>query len=322
MTIISNSINDTSFLKGLRHLKELILWDTQITDISFLQGLSQLTTLALSFNQITDISFLQELNQLTTLIVLRNKIADISFLQELSQLTTLNLSYNQITDISPLQGLKNLTVLDLRRNNIRVLPETIVDLGMKIDVDPDYPIEKGISLYGNPLETPPVEIIRKGSDAIKAYYKSLKGKTLPLNEAKVLLVGDGGAGKTSLVKRLVGKHFDKKEPQTHGININQWEVKQGKAKIKTHLWDFGGQEIMHATHQFFLSKRSIYILVLDCRKDEKTEYWLKHIQSFGGDSPVLVVLNKIDENPGFEVNRLFLQEKYKNITGILPPLLR
>jgi hypothetical protein len=72
---------------------------------------------------------------------------------------------------------------------------------------------------------------------------------------------------------------------------------------------------MHATHQFFLSKRSLYILVLDGRKDEKAEYWLKHIESFGGDSPVLVVINKIDENPGFDVNRRFLQEKYVGIRG-------
>jgi internalin A len=54
---------------------------------------------------------------------------------------------------------------------------------------------------------------------------------------------------------------------------------------------------------------------LDGRRDEKTEYWLKHIESFGGDSPILVVLNKIDENPSFEVNRKFLQEKYKGIKG-------
>jgi GTPase SAR1 family protein len=85
--------------------------------------------------------------------------------------------------------------------------------------------------------------------------------------------------------------------------------------IHVHFWDFGGQEIMHATHQFFLSKRSLYILVLDGRRDEKTEYWLKNIESFGGDSPILVVLNKIDENPSFEVNRKYLQEKYKGIKG-------
>jgi small GTP-binding protein len=130
-----------------------------------------------------------------------------------------------------------------------------------------------------------------------------------LNEVKVLLVGDGGAGKTSLVKQLFGEKFDKNEPETDGINLRDWKSED----ILVHFWDFGGQEIMHATHQFFLSKRSLYILVLDCRRDEKTEYWLKHIESFGGESPILVVLNKIDENPGFEVNRKFLQEKYKGI---------
>lgn len=103
--------------------------------------------------------------------------------------------------------------------------------------------------------------------------------------------------------------------QTHGIKINPWNINVNHIDIKVHLWDFGGQEIMHATHQFFLSKRSLYILVLDGRKDEKTEYWLKHIESFGGDSPVLVAINKIDENPSFDVNRRFLQDKYKNIKG-------
>jgi len=47
-------------------------------------------------------------------------------------------------------------------------------------------------------------------------------------------------------------------------------------------------------------------------------YWLNHIKTFGGDSPVMVVLNKIDQNPGFDVNRLFLKNKYPNIKGFFP----
>jgi small GTP-binding protein len=172
-----------------------------------------------------------------------------------------------------------------------------------------------LGLSGNPLESPPPEIVKKGIVAIRSYFKSLEGEKKALNEVKVLLVGDGGAGKTSLVKQLLGEDFDKHEPQTHGINIRDWKVEDGDKSISVHFWDFGGQEIMHATHQFFLSKRSLYILVLDGRKDEKTEYWLKHVESFGGDSPILVVINKIDENPSFDVNRRFLQEKYKGIKG-------
>jgi internalin A len=74
---------------------------------------------------------------------------------------------------------------------------------------------------------------------------------------------------------------------------------------------------MHATHQFFLTERSLYLLVLNARKDEgnnDVEYWLKIIESFGKDAPVLIIANKSDEHP-LKLNRRHLQEKYPNIQG-------
>ena len=76
---------------------------------------------------------------------------------------------------------------------------------------------------------------------------------------------------------------------------------------------------MHATHQFFLTKRSLYLLVLDARlgQDEnRVEYWLRMIQSFGGDSPVIVVGNKIDQQP-LDIDRRGLQAKYPNIKAFV-----
>lgn len=142
-----------------------------------------------------------------------------------------------------------------------------------------------------------------------------KDLSAPLKEVKILVVGDGGAGKTSFVKRLLKKRFDEDEQATPGINISSWSVPSNErnGNIQTYVWDFGGQEIMHATHQFFLSKLSLYILVLDSRKEKNAEYWLKYIEGFGGDSPVLVLLNKIDLNPRFDVNRKHLKDKYKNL---------
>ena len=83
-------------------------------------------------------------------------------------------------------------------------------------------------------------------------------------------------------------------------------------EVQLHIWDFGGQEIMHATHQFFLTERSLYLLVLNGREggeDADVEYWLKLIESFGGDSPVIIALNKIRSHP-FDLNRRGLLEKY------------
>ncbi|MCI0471939.1 MAG: GTP-binding protein, partial [Candidatus Aminicenantes bacterium] len=278
-------------------------------------GAGDVTSLNLSASQIVDISFLIDFPKLTHLNLRNNKISDLSPLKILSQLNRLDLNNNQITDLSPLKSLTQLNYLDLSNNQITDL-SPLRALIQKTEVKWQLDFGSGIFVEGNPLEIPPVEIVKQGKKAIAAYFASLeKEKTLPLNEVKVLLVGDGAAGKTSLAKRLLGKDFDIDEPQTQGINIDDWHVKQDNKSIEVHLWDFGGQEIMHATHQFFLSRRSLYVLVLDGRRDEKTEYWLKHIESFGGDSPALIVLNKIDTQPGFEVNRKFLQEKYKNIKG-------
>ena len=126
-------------------------------------------------------------------------------------------------------------------------------------------------------------------------------------------------GKTCLVNRLVHDTFEP-QPMTEGIRITQWPVQlHGDEEVRLHVWDFGGQEIMHATHQFFLTERSLYLLVLSGREgtgDLDAEYWLRMIESFGAESPVIVVLNKIQEKP-FDVNRRALQSKYPGIREFL-----
>jgi internalin A len=172
-------------------------------------------------------------------------------------------------------------------------------------------------LDGNPLPIPP-EILKKSEEplAILDYYFSSLKKAL--NECKVLVVGQGSVGKTSLIRRLLENKYDPKENKTEGIDIRHFNFKAKGTSYNINMWDFGGQEIMHATHQFFLTKRSLYLLVLDSRitqEENRVEYWLKLIQSFGGDSPVLVVGNKTDQHP-LDIDRTGLQKKYPNIVGI------
>lgn len=172
-----------------------------------------------------------------------------------------------------------------------------------------------IQIAEHALQLPPAELVARGRKAVLSFFESLQGGTTPLQEVRLLLLGNGGCGKTSLVRRVLGRGFDETEAQTDGINIDRWQLEVDGSSVRVNVWDFGGQEIMHATHQFFLSQRSLYVLVLDGRREEDPEYWLNLIESFGGASPVVVVLNKIDENPGFDINQKELQRKFPSITG-------
>jgi len=142
---------------------------------------------------------------------------------------------------------------------------------------------------------------------------------MAISEAKILIVGQGSVGKTSIVKRLVSELFDAYENKTEGININQWIINKDNEQIRLNIWDFGGQEIMHATHQFFLTKGTLYLLVIDSRLDEfgnRLEYWLKIIQSYGENSPIIVVGNKIDQQR-LDIDKRGLRNKYPSICSFV-----
>jgi len=75
----------------------------------------------------------------------------------------------------------------------------------------------------------------------------------------LILVGQGEVGKTCLAKRLIYDEFIE-DKTTEGIDILKWQITaptNENEEIKFNVWDFGGQEIYHATHQFFLTKRSV-----------------------------------------------------------------
>ena len=283
----------------LTQLQSLYLWDNDLTVLSPEIGqLTQLRSLALSENGLTALP--SEIGQLT-------------------QLQSLHLWDNQLTALPPEIGqLTQLQSLDLRGNQLTALP---LEIGQLTQL-------QWLDLRENSLHIPP-EILAQTKDpqAIITYYLDLlTGQRRPLNEVKMVLVGQGSVGKTSLVNRLLDGTFDPHETKTEGISIRRWQIPLSQSlipnpqsPIRVNVWDFGGQEIMHATHQFFLTRRTLYLLVLDARLNEaenRIDYWLQIIHSFGGGSPVIVVGNKVDQQP-LDIDRAGLQAKYPAIRDIV-----
>ncbi len=229
----------------------------------------------------------------------------------LTELKSLFLSDNKLATVpGPVFELTALRQLDLHQNSIRDFPANLAQLR-----ELDY-----LDLAGNPLPIPPEVLERpKEPKAIIEYAGRVRTATRPLNEAKLIIVGEGSVGKTSLVKRITRNSFDENENMTEGIAVTRWENLPGEHNITLNIWDFGGQEIMHATHQFFMTKRSIYVLVVDARQNEeqnRIEYWLKLIQSFSDHSPVIIVGNKCDQ-ARLDIDRRGLRKKYEDIIGIV-----
>ncbi|OCQ97014.1 GTP-binding protein [Nostoc sp. MBR 210] len=299
----------------LSNLTQLDLSDNQITDIP--EAISKLTNLGLvnlSYNTITNIpDAITKLSNLMLLYLSYNQIAEIpEAITKLTNLRQLYLHDNQITEIpEAIAKLTNLRQLSLHNNQIAEIPEALANLTNLTQ----------LYLSGNQITEIPLEILDSiEPQKIFNYLREIRtSKTRPLHEAKLLLVGQGSVGKTSLIERLIRNQYDKNQPQTDGLNVETWNVQINSKDIRLNVWDFGGQEIYHATHQFFLTKRSLYLLVCNCRTSEeenRIEYWLKLIESFGGQSPVIIVGNKRDEQP-LDINRKALREKYPNIQAII-----
>ncbi len=309
-----------SILNDFQHLSALILRKCSLVDVSPLGLLTSLAYLDLTSNEVTDLMPLRNLTSLTALSLRANQVVDVTPLQDLTSLTALDLGENLVDDVTPLYTLTHLNLLDISDNKIKVLPTWVCQFQGKIQWDRSGP---GLHLQGNPLETPPIEVIKKGKVSLANYFRELGKDSVRFLHAKVLLVGQGEVGKTTLMKKILKPDLTiepGREETTEGIEIMPWSLQctmddGSNEDITVHLWDFGGQEIYHSTHQFFLTKRSLYLFVWDARKEEDPrafDYWLEIVRLLGQESPVIMVMNKADVRTK-HIDEKSLRKKFPNI---------
>lgn len=231
-----------------------------------------------------------------------------------TEIISIDLSGNQLTelpiDIDKLSCLKR---LNLSKNRLNSLPNTIRNISRNIDE---------LNIKDNAFNIPLEILSQTPSNIIDFALRLQREKGTPLREAKLIFIGNGGAGKTSLINRLIYDKFNPNENKTDGIQITPWRLKNKDEKIKVNIWDFGGQEIMHATHKFFMTSRSVYVLVINPRIDDRygdteIEYWLKLIKSFAGiNVPIIIAINKSDLHE-IDIGEGTIKDNFPNVIGIV-----
>jgi Leucine-rich repeat (LRR) protein len=332
LDLSGNQVSNVESLRRLRSLKRLYLGGNRIANTRPLGQMSSLTELDLRENKIRALGTLWQSPELITLDLSGNQINNVNPLSQLSNLNRLDLSNNQISDIDHLEQLSKLAELDLRDNQIGDLSPLLplIKKGILVYWGHIYVDRKGIHLFGNPLTTPPPEIVQQGNAAILQYFEDLeKEGEDQIYEAKLILIGEGGAGKTSLCRKL----FDPEAPlpqekeRTRGIDIHPlYFAIPGKEdkQFRLNIWDFGGQGKYQSAHSFFYTHRSLYVLVDDTRTLNENEAWralynnwLQTAELFGGQSPVLVLHNEKEgcARTGFSLGGF--QERFGFVHGEL-----
>jgi GTPase SAR1 family protein len=243
---------------------------------------------------------------------------------QLQNLKHIDLSWNTNLKEIPdeIFNMHSLETLRLNRCKIQRIPTKILDLKNLILLD----------VVRNPLEDPPEEVVSKGLDAVRNYWRQRSDSGVDhLCEAKLIVLGEPGAGKTSLAKKIENKNYvlHDRQKSTEGIDVIRHQfpttirmLQTGKERIlqrtfQVNIWDFGGQEIYHATHQFFLTRRSVYVLVCDDRKEDTDfSYWLNIVEMLSDGSPLLIVQNEKQDRTR-DINLSNLRGRFPNLKGAL-----
>ncbi len=230
-------------------------------------------------------------------------------LGQLSQLQTLNLSRNGLTSLPDGLGqLSQLQTLHLSDNQLSDIPASLVQLEQL----------KTLALDLNSLNPELAAAYEQGLDAVKAYLRAKAEDQIVLNEAKLILIGEGEVGKTSLLGALRGDKWVENRPTTHGVEVkikslvldvpddgesqgsgraqairsdvpddDESEERDGSHRVATRKpitlngWDFGGQNIYRHTHQLFFTAPAVYLAVWNPRRGPDqccVDEWIKMVK--------------------------------------------
>ena len=119
-------------------------------------------------------------------------------------------------------------------------------------------------------------------------------------QIKIVLLGDSGVGKTSIVQRFAKDHFQSDNPSTKnaGFICKNYEIPSQSIKIRFQIWDTAGQEKYHSMASMYYKDAKAAIITFDITREQTLEgakIWIKELNE-ALKSNVLIVLvgNKSD----------------------------
>lgn len=283
------------------NLAELGLTTAELDAIPEFAKLTHLEFLDLTGNELTELPRgLSAFTRLRWLGLNFNRLSRVDGVEWLQSLERLYLRGNQVSKLPPDMGtLQYLVELDLHGNNLLALPAEFLPL-----LEERRGVYLDLSNNGGQLsqQFEAAEGIREKRAALRAFLKDAESGVVMQRQGKLLLVGEGGVGKSTLLKVLRGEAFVVNNDTTHGLELEKLALKSEEGwEGELHCWDFSGQPAMRQTHQLFFTHPALYLLVWNHREAREAETtaelteWLTMIdQRTEGQGRVLLVVKKAE----------------------------
>ncbi|MEG5172578.1 leucine-rich repeat domain-containing protein [Microcoleus sp. B3-D7] len=275
-------------IASLTRLRQLYLHNNQLRSLpESIASLTRLQQLYLHNNQLRSLpESITSLTQLQHLDLHNNQLTELpEAIASLTQLQRVDLSENQLTELpEAIASLTQLQHLYLDNNQLTELPEAIASLTQLQQLD----------LKNNPLNPDLAAAYEQGTEAVLQYLWAKAQAQITLNEAKLILIGEGEVGKSCLLGALREDEWLESRPTTHGIEIKPVIVTHPDSgtEISLNGWDFGGQPVYRSTHQLFFSAPAVYLVVWKPREGPQQGFvkeWITLIKHRAPDAKVLVV---------------------------------
>ena len=115
--------------------------------------------------------------------------------------------------------------------------------------------------------------------------------------AKVIIIGDGGVGKSTMLCRYREDKFNPNTEMTYGVDIFMKKIEMDEYKIMLQIWDFGGQDQFQFLHESRILGIKGAILMFDLSRIatlNRIDEWVSLCRKFDTKLPILFVGSKSD----------------------------
>ena len=308
---------EVEWLKKIKWVKILKLARNEFSVLPAEIGnyLKNCTILSLQWNKLKEIpSCLLQLPFIAELNLSNNMLTELPEVPEWPfSLTQFNVAHNKLNRLPKSTVALSIEKLNLSYNHFRSVPSCVCSFITLLMLDlsgnskiSSLPVELGrlkkmfdLKLEGlDDLNDPPKNVRLTTADCMRYLSSRLRGEQ-GYYRMKLMLVGKQLMGKSTIVARLQGHKIGNES--TVGVDVSEWKFSPGykKKEFTFSIWDFAGQEEYYATHQCFLSKRSLYLLCWNITEGDNgianLKPWMNNISLRAPGSSIVVVATFLDK---------------------------